>query len=241
MVGATVAIGLTWRGATAVTFPLAGLVVAVLLWRAPQLPALAKPVASQEVARGVPGRSFWLAWAVMIACVGTEFCCTFWSADQLRTHVGLSAGAASAAVSALLVGMMVGRLASVPLTARWSVDQLLFAALGLAVAGWVLMWTATAPVPAVLGLGLLGLGLSLQFPLSLVRVMGASGGRPDTANALVSVGTGLASGIAPFALGALSDRVGARDGFLLVPALLVSGAALLLAGRGPGAARLRPR
>jgi predicted MFS family arabinose efflux permease len=239
-VGAAVALGLTWRGATVVTVPLAA-VVALLLWRAPRLPALAKPVAPQDAARGVPGRRFWLAWAVMIACVGTEFCCTFWSADQLRTHVGLSAGPASAAVSALLVGMAVGRLSSVPLTLRWSVEQLLFAALTTAVAGWVLMWTATTAVVAVLGLGVLGLGLALQFPLSLVRVMQASGGRPDTANALVSVGTGLASGVAPFALGALADQVGARDGFLLVPALLVSGALLLLAGRGAGAARLRPR
>jgi MFS family permease len=237
-VGAAVALGLTWRGATAVTLPLAVLVT-ILLWRAPRLPALAKPVAPQDVSRGVPGRAFWLAWGVMIACVATEFCCTFWSADQLRTHVGLGSGTASAAVSALLVGMTIGRLSSVPLTARWPVERLLLGAIMLALVGWAVMWTATSAVVAVTGLGVLGLGLALQFPLSLVRVMHASGGRPDTANALVSVGTGLASGLAPFALGALADRVGARDGFLLVPALLASGVLLLALGRGPGARRLQ--
>jgi fucose permease len=173
----------------------------------------------------------------MIACVGTEFCCTFWSADQLRTHVGLGAGPASAAVSALLVGMAIGRFSSVPLTARWSVDRLLVVAIALALAGWACMWTAISIVVALLGLGLLGLGLALQFPLSLVRTMKDSGGRPDTANALASVGTGLASGIAPFALGALADQVGAHDAFLLVPALLASAAVLLGLAR---ATRTRP-
>jgi predicted MFS family arabinose efflux permease len=238
VVGAAVAVGLTWRGATAVTVPIAA-VTALLVWRAPPEPALAKPVAPQDASRGVPSRPFWLAWAVMIACVATEFCVTFWSADQLRTHVGLSAGVASACVSALLLGMTIGRFSSVPLIARWAVEQLLFAAFALAVAGWALMWTATVPVTAVLGLWLLGLGLSLQFPLSLVRVMNASGGRPDTANALISVGTGLASGLAPFALGALSDHIGARRGFLLVPALALTGAALLALGRGAGVRQLR--
>jgi fucose permease len=225
-VGLSVALGLTWRGATLVTVPLL-LVVAVLLVRAPPVAAFDPGVSTAEGAKGPPPRAFWLAWGVLVACVGTEFCCTFWSADQLRTHVGLGAGSASAAVSALLVGMAIGRFSSVPLTARWSVDRLLVATIGLALAGWALMWTAGALVLALLGLLLLGLGLALQFPLSLVRVMAESGGRPDTANALASVGTGLASGIAPFALGALADQVGAHDGFLLVPGLLASAAVLL--------------
>jgi MFS family permease len=225
-VGLSVALGLTWRGATLVTVPLL-VVVAVLLVRAPAVAAFDPGVGSSEGAQGPPPRAFWLAWGVLVACVATEFCCTFWSADQLRTHVGLGAGSASAAVSALLVGMAIGRFSSVPLTARWSVDRLLVVTIGLALAGWLLMWTAAALVLALLGLLLLGLGLALQFPLSLVRMMAESGGRPDTANALASVGTGLASGIAPFALGALADQVGAHDGFLLVPGLLASAAVLL--------------
>jgi fucose permease len=229
-VGLAVALGLTWRGATLLTIPLL-VVASVLLVKAPAVPAFAPTVSTQEGAHGPPPRAFWLAWGVMIACVGTEFCCTFWSADQLRTHVGLGAGPASAAVSALLVGMAIGRFSSVPLTARWSVDRLLIIAITLALAGWALMWTATSIVVALLGLGLLGLGLALQFPLSLVRTMNESGGRPDTANALASIGTGLASGIAPFALGALADQVGAHDGFLLVPALLASAAVLLWLAR----------
>jgi MFS family permease len=228
-VGVSVALGLTWRGASALTLPLLA-AVCVLLYRTPNAAAFTAVTRSHGGRQGPPPRPFWLAWGVMITCVGTEFCCTFWSADQLRTHVGLGADAASAAVSALLVGMTIGRLSSVPLTARWSVVRLLVAAIALALVGWAVMWTASSALLAVVGLGVLGLGLALQFPLSLVRTMQESGGRPDTANALASVGTGLASGLAPFALGALADHVGAHDGFLLVPGLLASGLGLLALG-----------
>jgi fucose permease len=234
-VGPAVALGLTWRGATLFTLPLL-VVASVLLVRTPAVPAFAPRVAHGEEASGPPPRAFWFAWGLLIACVGTEFCCTFWAADQLRSHVGLGAGAASASVSALLLGMAAGRYSSVPLTARWSVDRLLIVAIAFALGGWAVMWTATTVVVALLGLVLLGLGLALQFPLSLVRTMAESGGRPDTANALASLGIGLASGIAPFALGALADQVGSHNGFLLVPALLASAGVLLVLAR---AARTR--
>jgi predicted MFS family arabinose efflux permease len=43
------------------------------------------------------------------------------------------------------------------------------------------------------------------------------------------VATGVASGVAPFALGALADRAGTHTAFLLVPALLVAAALGVLA------------
>lgn len=236
-VGLAVALGLTWRGATVLTLPLVA-VVCVLLVRTPSAPAFTAVARTHDGRQGPPPLPFWLAWGVLITCVGTEFCCTFWSADQLRSHVGLSADAASAAVSALLVGMTIGRFSSVPLTARWSVGRLLATAIVIALGGWAVMWTATSALVAVVGLGVLGLGLALQFPLSLVRTMQESGGRPDTANALASVGTGLSSGLSPFALGALADRVGVHNGFLLVPALLVSGIGLLALASATAARRV---
>ncbi|MFL6099575.1 MAG: MFS transporter [Actinomycetales bacterium] len=239
-VGLSVAVGLSWRGAMVLTLPLLA-VVCVLLFRTPNVPAFTAMAPTSGGQQGAPPLPFWLAWGVMITCVGTEFCCTFWSADQLRSHVGLSSESASAAVSALLVGMTIGRMSSVPLTARWSVGRLLVAAILLALVGWAVMWTATSVAVALLGLMVLGLGLALQFPLSLVRTMQESGGRPDTANALASVGIGLASGLSPFALGALADHVGAHNGFLLVPALLATGIALLaLASATRGRAPLTP-
>ena len=131
--------------------------------------------------------------------------------------------------------MTIGRVLAVPLTGPvLGVSACCSAAIGVS------PWPAGSCCgrrrrrwSAVLGLALLGLGLSLQFPLSLVRTMDASGGRPDTANALASVGTGLASGLAPFALGALADRVGVHSGFLLVPGLLLAAGVLLALGQAP--------
>ena len=53
--------------------------------------------------------------------------------------------------------------------------------------------------------------------------MALSGGQPDRAIAVMSIGVGLASGLGPFVLGALADQIGVQIG---VPG-------------GPGAVRRR--
>ena len=252
--GAGVALGLTWRGATVLTLPIAATAVWLLSRRRTSRRWSCLGGGRRRWGRRPEGtprsmtrrgcrRSRWIAayrpwrsgsaWLVMVACVAVEFCATFWAPDQLRGHAGLGADTASAAISGLLVGMTIGRVLAVPLTARFSVAQPAVGGDRRLAGRVVVLWTATSLVVGVLGLALMGLGLALQFPLSLVRTMDASGGRPDTANALASVGTGLASGLAPFALGALADRVGVHSGFLLVPGLLLAAGVLLALGQAP--------
>ena len=72
---------------------------------------------------------------------------------------------------------------------------------------------------------------SLQYPLGTVRAVTASAGRPDRAAGRLSIAAGLASGIAPFALGALADRIGTHTAFLLVPGLLAAAATGVLISR----------
>lgn len=79
------------------------------------------------------------------------------------------------------------------------------------------------------GLVLCGLGIALQFPLGAALAVEMSGGRPDRGAGRVSFAAGLASGVAPFALGALADRTGTHTAFLLVPVLLVAAAGCVLA------------
>jgi predicted MFS family arabinose efflux permease len=228
-VGLSVSIGLTWRGAVLVALPLAALSV-VLVSRAPRLPAMAPPAAHKDVARARRplGLAFWLALGLIVSVVGVEFSTTFWAADLLHSRDGLTTGAGSAAVSALLVGMTIGRLAAVPMTMRLSSSRILVAAIAVSAAGWATFWLSRSALLAVLGLGLLGLGLAFTYPLGLVRLMHTSNGRPDTANALSALGVGIASGSAPFGLGALADHIGTHRGFLLVPALLIAAMALLV-------------
>ncbi len=242
-VGLGVDLGLTWRAAILVALPLALLSI-VLVLRAPLAPALVEEQPRRHGPREPLGLPFWLALGVVVASVGMEFSTTFWGSDLLRSRDGLSSGAGSAGISALLLGMTVGRLTAVPLTRRFSNGRILLVTLAVTGAGWAVFWLVTSAPLALAGLVLLGFGLAFSYPIGIVLLMQGSGGRPDTGIALGGLGVGIASGSAPFALGAMADRVGTHDGFLLVPALLVVAVAcVVLQGaltRGRAPARPAP-
>jgi len=61
--------------------------------------------------------------------------------------------------------------------------------------------------------------------------MQAAPSRPDTATGYASVAAGLAAGSAPFVLGAVADRIGPHQAFLIVPVLLLCAFGLLLLNR----------
>ena len=78
---------------------------------------------------------------------------------------------------------------------------------------------------------MVGLGIAGQYPLGAAMVMALSGGQPDRAIAVMSIGVGFASGLGPFVLGALADRLGVQFAFLVVPVLCVSAAVCVIAGQ----------
>jgi fucose permease len=185
-------------------------------------------VAAAEDAPGPLPARYWLAWTVLVLCIGVEFAMTFWAGDGLREHTGASPAAATAGVTAIVAGMFAGRLAGGRLALRVRPGRLLLGAVGLAAAGFAVFWVSTATVPAMAGLAVCGLGISLQFPLGAALAVAASGGRPDRGAGRLSFAAGVASGVAPFALGALADRVGTHAAFLLVPVLLAGAAGCIL-------------
>ena len=71
-------------------------------------------------------------------------------------------------------------------------------------------------------------------------VMALSGGQPDRAVAVMGIGVGLASGIGPFAVGALADQLGVQTAFLVVPALCVAAAGFVTAGQRWGRRTVEP-
>ena len=226
--GALAATALGWRAATLVTLPLVALAL-LTLRRLPQEPALGRPAPPHPGPRRPLGRRFWLLWGVIVCGVAAEYATTFWAGDLLGSRLGVSAGAATAAVGAFVLGMTVGRAFAARLALVLPGGALLAGALAVAALGWAVLWTASAPPVFVAGLAVCGLGVSLLFPLTLAMLMDASGGRADSAAALGSVGSSVASGVAPFALGALGDLVGPHRGFLLLPALFAVALALLAA------------
>ncbi|HET8614655.1 MAG TPA: MFS transporter [Actinomycetales bacterium] len=228
--GASIAVGLTWRGSLGLAIPLALLAFA-LIATSPRHPALlgGPPPAAKDPGR-LPLR-FWPALGLLMCCVAVEFCTTYWTGDLLHERTGVMPRTGAALVSVVIIGMATGRALASRLTRVASVDRLLAGTIAVAASGWLIMWLATDVQVAAAGLLVTGLGLALQFPLSISRLMSVSGGRLDAATGWASLGAGLASGIAPFALGALADAVGPHTGFLLVPCLLALAAAMLLAPR----------
>jgi MFS family permease len=84
---------------------------------------------------------------------------------------------------------------------------------------------------AVAGLLVVGLGVAGQYPLGAAMVMALSGGQPDRAIAVMSIGVGVASGLGPFVLGALADQLGVKIAFLVVPVLCLLAAGFVTAGQ----------
>ncbi len=147
VVGAAVAAGLGWRVALALLLIPAA--IFAVRHSATAVPDGAPPHASAGPRRDRLPRAYWIAWSVVVALEGVEFSMTFWAADLLRTRVGLSAGAATAAVGAIVGGMFVGRLLGTILTQRQQVDVLLLGAVGLAGIGFALFWVSITPAAAI--------------------------------------------------------------------------------------------
>lgn len=247
-VGASVALGLTWRPALLLLLPIA-VVSCLLLLRAVRrsrvgsldITALrAMPTPSRSVGGALTPlpRRVWVILAVVMTGVGMELSLNTWSAELLRERTALSDAAASASLAAFALGMTVGRFAVVPIASRLSSNVLLQGAGGLLALGWLMLWTATLQatgwVPlALLGLALCGAGAGGFFPLGSAWLVRSTLGQAERGLARLSLGTGFATGLVPFALGAASDVIGVHAAFLIVPAMIVltSSGLWLLASR----------
>ncbi|MGC9668040.1 MFS transporter [Planosporangium sp. 12N6] len=229
VVGTAVTVGYGWRPGLAVV--VAGIVLiaaaaAILRVRIP-----ARPLASATATAGRLPRPFWLVWTSILATGSVEVCLNLWVADVLRSHAHVSPGAATAAVSALVGGMFVGRLVGSQLVLRLSGTAVMLGALALSGVGFAVLWTATSPWPALVGLVVTGLGNALHYPLGMALAVEHSAGQPDLAASRSSYAVGISFGVAPFALGAVADHLGPHLAFLLVPVFLVASATAIVALR----------
>ena len=228
VIGLAVGLGLGWRAGMLVT--LVGIAAVLLLGRGLSVPN--SPPAANEDRRRLSA-AFWMAWLILVLCIAVEFSVTVWASDLLRERLGMVSSTAAAAITAVIIGMTVGRVLGARLMLHHSLERLLLLALGIAGAGFIVLWTASVVAVAILGLFVLGLGMGAHYPLSISRAIALSGGRPDLAAGRASIGAGLAIGTAPFLLGALADTYGTRTAFLLVPLLLGAAAAILALTSAP--------
>ncbi|GAA2218289.1 MFS transporter [Micromonospora olivasterospora] len=199
-----------------------------VLSTAPAVP-LTAPAAAPRAGGGALPRAYWIAWVLMAVTGSIEVCLSLWTADVLRSHAGLGAGAASAAVAAIVSGMFLGRLVGGRAALRYPSVPLLLVALAVSLAGFAVFWTAPIGWLAVSGLVVLGLGNALHYPLAIAIALAAAGPSADKAAGWASYSMGVGFGIAPVALGWVADSVGPHLAFLLLPGFIA--AAVLLALR----------
>jgi fucose permease len=102
----------------------------------------------------------------------------------------------------------------------------------VALAGFPLFWLSGGTAPTLAGLFVTGLGIGSVYPLGVSAALAAAPGNAAAAAARLAVGGGGAVLVAPFALGALADRLGIGTAFgVVAPMLLAAVALAIIAGR----------
>jgi fucose permease len=211
--------GLGWRAAMGLSIVLTGTLAVVTVLNRSASRQVAEDVTPQQKDGRLP-RRYWLAWACLLTVMSVEMAMMQWTPEQLRVHTGLGSAASSVGVSALLGGMVVGRLAGGWIAVRIGTFPLMYATLATAATGFAIFWTATDPDIAIAGLVCCGLGISLHFPLGIALTIRASNQRFELAMSRNAYAAALSFGAAPFLLGTLGDLLGMYWAFALVPACL---------------------
>jgi MFS family permease len=222
VVGAAVAVGLGWRAAL-VLGSLALMGMAVVFRQASRRMADPVPVpapAAVSAAGRLPTR-YWQWWATLALAVCVEFSFVFWTADALRTAAAAAPALAAGAVTVFELALALGRIVGAQLLRRTAGLRLLRLGLVIAGLGFALFWWSRSLGPALAGLAVAGLGVAMLYPISLTAAIRVAEGRSDLASARATLASGLAIGVAPFALGLVADVEGVHLAYLVVPLLLL--------------------
>jgi fucose permease len=176
-------------------------------------------------------RIFAIAMVALFSAVATEFAINFWGSPLIQEQTGATASTATTAMSALVLGIAVGRTIGPRFIARFGPHGMLLAGFGLALGGFAVLWLAGSVGLSVAGLFAAGLGLATLFPLLIDRGILLSDGQPDLAMSRASIVLGVAVASSPFLLGALGTVMSVRMAMLLVPVLVAVGVAGALGSR----------
>ena len=231
LVGVFAASGLGWRSAFVVPVAVLAL-LAFLSYSQPM--GGPTPAAEGDVrprARDLPPR-YWALWTLVSLGVASEWCVGYWGADFLAGGTGLARSGAAAAMTVFFAAMLAGRVAGSRLARRLPPTTLLAGTLCVAFVGFPLFWLSAGTALTLTGLFVTGLGIGSVYPLGVSAALAAAPDNTDAAAARLAVAGGGAVLLAPFALGALADRVGIDAAFgIVVPMLLAAVSLALIAGR----------
>ena len=172
---------------------------------------------------------FWIAWFGFFTTISSEFSTSFWSAALLSDRTGATAAFSTLCVAALGTGFGIGRW-FIPIWMRkTTLDVRLKTILTIQFISFMLFWLSHNLVFSLVMLLFVGIGISGQFPMTTVRLIKLSYGKPDLAMGKSAHAAGLAIALAPFLLGFFGDHIGISKAYLMVPVLIaLSFGAILL-------------
>jgi fucose permease len=99
-------------------------------------------------------------------------------------------------------------------------------------AGFAILWPATAPAQALIGLSLLGIGLGNLFPMGISVTVALAPSQTALASGRAVLMTSFAVVLAPLTVGTLADATSLTAALSFVPvALALAAAALTLVRR----------
>ena len=203
---------------------LASLVVPVLAWWTNRRLAIDAPPPSQVPQGRLPG-VFWIAGGMLVCTTAAEWCVTAWGATFVQGAAHVSSDLAVTLMVGYFGGVLAGRVVGSRLARRYEPAHLLAVALAVSAVGFAVLWPATVPAQALLGLSLLGIGLGNLFPMALSVTVALAPGRAALASGRAVSMTSLAVLLAPLTVGALADATSLKAALGVVPVVLVLAAA----------------
>ncbi len=217
VVGAMLRAGGSWKA----IYPASGafLLITACLFVAFPFPDYEKP-AQKKASRGLGLAKeplLLLFTAIIVLYVGSEFGVTNWASEYFVRILGAPASTAALAVSALWIGLLAGR-SLLSLAYHGTRQEIILLVLSLLCAGCLVGFQALKGSAAGLALVLvLGMGYSGIYPL--VMTLTGRAFKSSAAVGIVTTGAGLGSFSFPFLLAGIAEKVGLRNGFLMLAAL----------------------
>ncbi|MFV2064312.1 MAG: sugar MFS transporter [Chloroflexota bacterium] len=220
VIGIGVATGIGWQLAFVPAALLAGVALAATRG------FVDRPVSSVVERSRLPGY-FWVAWLLVMLVVAIEFAAVFWSSTLVQRRTGVSLGEATLVISALVGGVIAGRVA---LSSHAVSDRdpvwLMRGGIVVGMVGLLLPWASTSFELAMLGILIAGLGLGVLYPLAASITLAFAPSHLLRASGLLVLASGLAILVAPLVLGIVADVTGVVSAWLLIPAICLVALAL---------------
>jgi fucose permease len=152
--------------------------------------------------------------------VAAEWCVTAWGASFIGDAVGVSTDTAVGLMAGYFGGVVAGRVLGSRLARRHDPARLLAIALAVTAVGFAILWPASAPAQALVGLALVGTGLGNLFPMGLSLAVALAPERAALASGRAVLVTSFAVLLAPITVGTVADATSLQAALGVVPVML---------------------